>query len=101
MQIQIGGHCIETGSFASKDQLATALATCPDGSLMLGENSEQQAGFHFAHIVVKCSSRRGFGVGVCSEGHGLTPKVLIWPEAGSLLVGFNSEVVAIQIPSFT
>jgi hypothetical protein len=40
-----------------------------------------------------------FGIGLCAEGHGLMPQLLLQPEHERLLLGFNSQVAVFQFPA--
>lgn len=99
MQLSFLGHCIELSSYDTKEWLAAALNACPVGHLWLGENPDEEVGFYLARILLDCTSHRSFGIGICSQGHGLVPTMLLWREARAVVIGFNSELVAVEIPS--
>ncbi len=99
MNIAFAEHTIELHTWENKGQMVNFLAQCEAGNLLLGENSEQERQFHTAVIRLGTAGLAQFGIGICSQGHGLTPTVLLRPNESKLLFGFNSEVVGIDLVS--
>lgn len=73
------------------------LAKCDSGSLLLGEDAEQETQFFSALVSLEWSRLHHFGIGICSESHGLLPHLLLLPNSDILLFGFNNEVSAVSI----
>jgi len=97
MRLAFGEHTVEVHSWETQHALMDFLSTCEAGSVVLGTHAEQHKAFSSAHVHLGWSGARRFGIGVCSEGHGLVPHLFLQPERSTLIVGFNSEVVAVDV----
>ena len=97
MRLAFGEHTVEVHSWETKQALLDFLSTCEAGSVVLGAHAEQHKVFYSAYVHLGWSGLRRFGIGVCSEGHGLVPHLFLQPERLILIVGFNSEVVAVNV----
>ncbi|MCI0622311.1 MAG: hypothetical protein L0387_11705 [Acidobacteria bacterium] len=98
MRVSFAGSSVELRSWESKDDLRHHLNQCAGGSLLIGESREQERSFYSAKLRTEFLSEKSneFSIGVCSEGHGLVPHLLLLPESNLLLFGVNSEVVGID-----
>lgn len=97
MHIAFGEHFIEISRWESRTQMIRYLREgCAAGSILLGEDAEMATEFYTATLYLGARASR-FGIGICSEGHGLTPQMLLLAEEGTLMFGFNREVVALSI----
>jgi hypothetical protein len=81
----------------SKSELKQFLSQCGGGSILLGEGAEFQREFYAVTAALDCDGQEPFGIGICSEGHGLGPHVLLQPDDSLVWFGFNSEAVAIDL----
>ena len=72
-------------------------STYEGGHLILGESAEQQTAFFLVTVHLGWNGRHRFGIGICSEGYGLKPHLLLQPELSQFLLGFNHEVVAVGV----
>lgn len=107
MRLSFAGHIIEIQTWETKGDMMNFLANCNAESLVLGEDAEEEVGFYSASIHLNYSAKlypiwneligSRFDVGVCSEGHGLKPHLLMLSEKQLVIFGFNSEVVGISI----
>jgi hypothetical protein len=97
VHIAFGEHFIEISRWESRTQMIRYLGEgCAAGSILLGEDAEMATEFYTATLYLGARASR-FGIGICSEGHGLTPQMLLLAEEGTLMFGFNREVVALSI----
>lgn len=96
MHITFGEHLIEFNRWESQKQMTRYLLDCPAGSLILGEGTEVPREFYVVTLHLGPEGDR-FGIGICSEGHGLVPQMLPLVEEGILIFGFNREVVAFSV----
>ncbi len=96
MHIAFGEHSIGLNRWESREQMIRHLQDCPAGCILLGEAAEMPNEFYTATLYLGAEGVR-FGIGICSEGHGLVPQMLLLEEKGTLLFGFNRELVAFSI----
>jgi hypothetical protein len=91
---------IELRRWASRAEMEDHLSGF-DCKLIIGESPEQEREFFSATIEPEFhpAKARRLALGVCSEGHGITPQLLALPNSTLLLVGVNSEVVAVRADS--
>ncbi|RKZ81890.1 MAG: hypothetical protein DRR19_21545 [Candidatus Parabeggiatoa sp. nov. 1] len=91
-----GKHHIVFQSYESKMEMKNALSKC-SSDLILGENASPQTAFYSVNIHLGWNGQDCFGIGICSEEHGLKPQLLYQSDISQLLLGFNREVVAVGI----
>jgi len=91
-------HSIQLNVWQTKHEMISFLRSLEVGYLILGENPEQEEAFYTVSVLLGPSQKDRFGVGICSQGHGLIPALLLQPESSTLMFGFNSDVVGIEIP---
>ncbi|OCR00917.1 hypothetical protein BCD67_22185 [Oscillatoriales cyanobacterium USR001] len=96
MFITFGSNQISIQSLANKAELVKILEGEPE-SLLLGEIAEHNLEFYLAKVQFQSSDSEPFCIGICSEGHGLKPHVLIQPERDLILFGYNQEVTGVNI----
>jgi len=97
MHIVFGEHFIEINRWESRTQMDRYLREgCTAGSILLGEDAEIVTEFYTATLYLGASGSR-FGIGICSEGHGLTPQMFLLAEEDTLMFGFNCEIVAFSM----
>jgi hypothetical protein len=98
VDVSFAAHTIRLQSWETKGQMTDALAHCEAGSLVLGHDSGHAVEFcsAFLHLNVGSPGVHRFGVGLCSERHGLAPQLLLRPSSELVLFGFNSEVVGVS-----
>ncbi len=96
MHIAFGEHFIELNCWERREQMIRYLQDCPAGNILLGEEAEMPREFYTATLHLGAEGHR-FGIGICSEGHGLVPQMLLLEEKGTLLFGFNRQVVAFDV----
>jgi hypothetical protein len=99
MRFSTGLTEITCHSFSNKAELLAHLQV--EGHFSLFESSEQEKEFYsiVSQPAFVESRTEKVAVGICSEGHGLSPEVLPLPEKGLFLLGFNERVVAIDSES--
>ena len=65
------------------------------------ERYNEESGPEFYSVVIyrnkSHSEVRDFGIGICSQGLGLKPHLLLLPEKGTLILGFNDEAVGVSL----
>ncbi|MBN1886577.1 MAG: hypothetical protein JW850_01250 [Thermoflexales bacterium] len=98
MHISFAEYSLELHEWQSKHQMISSLEDCEAGSCVLGENPDQESNFYSVVVHLGQSGLRRYGIGICSQGHGLVPHLLIQPEFLRLILGFNSDIVGIRIP---
>lgn len=87
---------IDVQSWLSKDQLVRYLNQFALG-LLLGESNENEKEFYSATFrPIPTMNPAMLAVGVCSEGHGISPEALLI-STELCLFGYNSEIAAIKI----
>jgi hypothetical protein len=94
MRVSFLDHIIELHSWQKKTEMMVFLKSCNSGSVLLGEEAEASE-FYSAMIRLSLSGLQSFGVGICSEGHGLIPHLLPVTDGEMLLFGYNQEVSAV------
>ncbi len=97
MLLNLGNSVIDIKEFNSDNQLNECLQKCDLGQIKLGDETDNASKFYAAIIRLQTVELHYFGIGICSEGYGLTPHILMLPNSHLMLCGFNSEVVAINI----
>lgn len=107
MRLSFAGHIVEIQTWENKGDMMNFLANCNAESLVLGEDAEAEAGFYSASIHLNYSAKlhpswdeligSRFNVGICSEGRGLKPHLLMLSEKQLVIFGLNSEVVGICV----
>lgn len=97
MLISAAEQTIKLTAWQTKRELVYALASCDAGSVLLGDDVDEARQFYSAVVYLKWPKTSGdhFGIGICSEGHGLMPHLLLRSNTNLFLFGFNSEVVGI------
>lgn len=101
MRITFAEHTIELRSWEQKCHMVEFLSRCEAGYILLGENQEQEAEFFSVTIYLEYAALRRFGIGICSQGHGILPCIFLQPEASRLVFGYNEEVVGVYLPDRT
>lgn len=97
MQVTFGNNTITLQVWETKSEMLSYLSKCEAGSLLLGEDADQEMHFYSATVRLGQAGVNCFGIGICSEGHGLTPHLLLQPDAEVMVFGFNQEVVGINV----
>ncbi len=90
-------NVVEVQEWSTKKELTRCLAQCDLGSILLGEDAEPEHKFYSALVRPQTSGLHYLGIGICSEGHGLKPHLLMQPELDIILLGYNQEVTGINI----
>jgi hypothetical protein len=99
MLFTFGENTVQNQSWETKREMLEFLTRSTNGYVLLGENAEQAILF-YSIIVCSDTLKKGcYGIGINSEGHGLKPYVLLRPEISIVILGFNSEVVGINVES--
>ena len=76
--------------------MTSFLKKCDVGSILLGQDAQQYVDY-FSITVHLVNTGNRFGVGIISEGHGLTPQVLPDSRRQLLIIGLNQQVVGIDM----
>lgn len=97
MRVTFGSHNLEITSWETKREMLNFIEKCDAGSLLLGKEAEQEIEFYSVIIHLEWSGVHRFGIGICSEGHGLSPHLFLLPKSEILLFGLNKEVSAIDL----
>ena len=97
MRIAFAEESLESRSWTSMDEMMDHLSACDRGHVLLGEDAEQQNAFFSLEIRSGLSHTSSLGIGICSEGHGVTPQILLLPHKGQLLFGLNSEATSVSV----
>ena len=95
MRILSGSVDVDIRQWRSKEELKTFIGT-RRGGLLLGTSAEQGTEFYSARFVGEDGGPSEYVVGVCNEGLGVNPQLLIVPDTGLCLFGLNSEVVCVS-----
>ena len=96
MQVTFGNNTLTLQVWETKNEMLSYQSKCEAGSLILGEHADQDIHFHSATVSLGWAGVSRFGVGICSEGHGLIPNLLLQPDAEVMVFGFNQEAVGIN-----
>lgn len=96
MNINFGENFIVLSKFQTKNELLDNLSKCNSGNILLGKHAQQEISFYAVKVFFGNQSKNTFGIGIISEGHGLTPQILILASQQRLFFGFNQEVVLID-----
>ena len=101
MLISFAEQTFKLNAWGTKRELAYTLANCDAGSMTLGEDIEEPHKFYsvIAYLEWPKTDAGHFGIGICSEDHGLVPHLLLQPRTDLVVCGFNSEAVGIDIKS--
>jgi len=91
MRLAFGDRSVETARIDSREALAR------DGALVLGTDAEHAQEYFSLTVTDLRTSAPPLQVVVCSEGHGLPPQILLRPGRDEILLGFNSEVCALEV----
>ncbi len=97
MIITFAEYQIELGEWNNKQDMVNYLKNCFNDYILLGENPDQENEFYSLAILSGNSEGKKLGIGVCSQGHGLTPNVLFLPQEMRIILGFNFNVALIDI----
>jgi hypothetical protein len=106
MNLSFAESVVELRSWGSKSEMLDYLARCDGGSLLLGEDAEREEEFYSATVHLNRATApagggepggKRFGVGVCSEGGGVSPHLLLLPEKQLLVFGLNAEVAGVSV----
>ncbi|MCK4261455.1 MAG: hypothetical protein KAX49_20980 [Halanaerobiales bacterium] len=73
------------------------LNNCQGGRVLLGEDIYHADKFYVVEINLIKGENTQFGIGIISENNGLKPNVLSFISENKIFVGFNSEVVLVDI----
>lgn len=99
MRISFDTFSLELRCWQSKKDLRLYLAKFDD-SLLLGEPRESERGYYSITLVPEVlPADKPWAIGLLTEGHGISPQIAPSVPVGLLLIGFDCEVVAIQIHS--
>ncbi len=100
MLLTLGTSEIRVDTWLDRRSLADHLVQCNQGQYMLGADTAYPKAFFSITVYPGCAEyeRDCFGIGLCSEGHGLLPHLLLQSEHNRLLLGFNSQVAAFRPP---
>ncbi|OCR01431.1 hypothetical protein BCD67_21710 [Oscillatoriales cyanobacterium USR001] len=97
MFITFTENVIELQEWSTKKELIYSLSQCDLGSILLNEEDDYEQKFYAAIVRPQTSGLHYFGIGICSEGHGLKPNLLINPELDMIMFGYNKEVVGVNL----
>lgn len=96
MQINFHLYTASIHTWQEERDMLAHLATCELGQVILGQTAEQKLEFYTCTFA-EFRPKRRFGVGICSEGHGLKPGLFPHPERERCYFGFNSQIIAVDI----
>jgi hypothetical protein len=97
MRVSWGWNSILLHPWRSKEELRQFVSQCP-GGFLIGESVDQEREFYSATIAKELArDSDAFIFGICSEGHGVTPQLLVEPTLRACFVGANDEVVAVDV----
>lgn len=101
MRIAFGWSSIDIRRWDSKNELLEYISQFGN-QLLVGESAEQEAEFYSAALIREFGNAeaRPLVIGICSEGHGVTPQLLPMPSSGLCLFGVNSEVYGVSVDAF-
>lgn len=99
MEITFGPHRIILGEHETRSHLEGMLQHCRH-SILVGADAEYPTEFYSVKI------RLGWSldcvvIGICNEGHGVIPKLLLQPAVSTVILGFNREIIALRIPDLS
>lgn len=92
MSFILGNTLINWQLWDSRREMLSYFESC-EGYFLFGENAQQEAGFYGLIVYDDWSGLHKFGIGIISEGHGLSPSFLGLHKTNMLIFGFNNEVV--------
>ncbi len=97
MRIAWGWFSILLRSWQSKADLGEFIGRS-SGGLLIGESTEEEKEFYSATVIKELANEaEPLAIGICSEGHGVTPQLLTVPALRLCLFGVNCEVVAVDV----
>jgi hypothetical protein len=97
MRVAFGHHTLELKHWPSQDEMIANVTSRASGHVLLGENARQYRDFFSLDVRLGFSGTSEFGIGVYSEGHGLSPHLLLLPEKEELLFGLNNEIACVSV----
>lgn len=97
MRLSFERHNIELKSWENKSEMLQFLENCDLGRVLLGQDAEQDKEFYSVLVRFNFSGLHCLGIGICSEGQGIIPHLLLLPKDNLLLFGFNRQVCAINL----
>jgi hypothetical protein len=97
MRLSYGWSSIELRQWATRAEMVDYLSGF-EWNVVIGQSTEQEREFFSATIEPEFNSAEShrLALGACSEGHGILPQLLLLPSHGLVIVGVNSEVVAVR-----
>lgn len=98
MHLSFAEYTVTLSAWASEREMLDFLAQCKTGNVLINEGEEYSSKFYTATVYFNATENK-FGIGLCSESHGLTPNLLLQPESRTLLFGFNSQVTGVRMPA--
>lgn len=96
MGIAFSEHYLRVQQWDSLSQMKTELSSCQLGAIVLGEEIEGVQLYYSISVFIGSEGHR-FGIGLCTDFHGLYPQLLALPESEALLIGFDRQVVSVDI----
>jgi len=97
LRISFGKNSLGIRSWETESEMISFLQHCDGGSALLGQDAEQRAGFVSIDVQYNESPWPCFGVGMVSEGHGLSPQALLRPERQVVIIGLNKQIVGVDV----
>jgi len=97
MRVTFGAHFLTLRSWKSKGEMIQALRDIDARTVTLGQQCEYEKEFYSCVVHLEPPAQN-LGICVLSEGQGAIPNLLLQPENGVLVFGFNREVVGIRVP---
>lgn len=102
MRVSFPWASVQCQSWESRSELERFLNGFED-SRIIAASSEQEREFYSIAVQpdFPASGACRVALGVCSEGHGIQPQLLLLPEHDRLLIGANSQVTAVDVSTGT
>ncbi len=97
MSIVFGDISIEVKEWSNRADLETHLSESQGKVILLGSKTEHPRVYHSYSLSPRWSRAKELRIGVVSEGHGLVPQVLVSRDMTGVLVGFDCELVCIDL----
>jgi hypothetical protein len=84
MRLSFGEEWLEIQCWESMDAMFDFLTRFRERYVWLGESAEHPAAYYTVTVASATAGAEEFAIGICSEGHALSPNLLLNPGAGTL-----------------
>lgn len=101
LNVSLGQDFVALRSEDDFERMASRISTCKMGSTVVGERNGSIQQFFSIELFDGLDGSLSFGIGLCSDCHGLMPHLLLRPNDHMFVIGLNDSIIGFGIDTKT